>query len=33
MQIRGESLRNKTNKMFYAFGTIRMTEHFPICEF
>ena len=33
MQIRGESLRNKTNEMLHAFGTIRMTQQFPICEY
>ena len=33
MQIRGESLRNETNEMLHAFGTIRMTQQFPICEY
>ena len=33
MQIRGESLWNRTNEMLHAFGTNRMTQQFPICEY
>ena len=33
MQIRGEGLWNRTNEMLHAFGTNRMTQQFPICEY
>ena len=31
--IRAESLKNKINEIFQAFGTNRMTQQFPICEY
>ena len=33
IHIHGESLENKTNEMLHAFGTNRMTQQFPICEY
>ena len=33
MHIRAESLKNKINEILHAFGTNRMAQQFPICEY